>query len=80
MGELQAMECSMSTRSLFPLSTIVIIMAALLPLLSSAQSGEQACEQKDFIVLHQIFIRPEGLVFWHAINAAQVAVIGQADA
>jgi hypothetical protein len=38
----------MSTRSLFPLSTIVIIMAALLPLLSSAQSGEQALGTRSY--------------------------------
>ncbi len=48
--------------------------------LVEAEAREQAREQKHLVVLHEFRVRAEGLVFGHAIDTAQVAVVGEADA
>jgi hypothetical protein len=45
---------------------------------NEAQAGEQAHKEQDFIVLHQFRAGAKGHILWHAVNAAQIAVIGQA--
>jgi hypothetical protein len=44
-----------------------------------SKGGKQPGKQHDLIILHQLCIGAEGHVFWHAVDAAQVAVIGEAD-
>ena len=55
-------------------------LAARQPDLVEAERGEQAREQENLVILHEFRAGAEGLVFRHAVDAAQVAVIGQADA
>ena len=45
-----------------------------------AEAGEEAREQENLIVLHQVRVGAEGLVFGHAVDTAQVAVVGETDA
>ena len=45
-----------------------------------AQRSQQLHQGDDLIILHQIFARAKGTIFGHAINAAQVAMIGKTDA
>ena len=43
------------------------------------QIGKQARERQYLVVLHQLCARLEGLVFWHAVHTAQVAMVSKTD-
>ncbi len=55
-------------------------LAAGQPELMEAHLGEQPDEQQQLVVLHQLFAGPELHILRHAVDAAQVAPIGQTDA